>query len=201
MSFTCPKCDAESFDRLKYCPDCGFDFSAAQKKCPRCRSLIHVDEKICPECDLDFEQYSYFIPRLVVFSIVGLLILILVVSPWVWKMSPGLHAKGEITDGYLRSGLQGQALVPMFIHWRSGVRYIYQSRQESGFGDGSDYMNQLIPLPPEVVFHYDVPAGERVWIIRWKKDTEGQKWAQVGRWRVGPDKYGWVHETNLRIEE
>ena len=201
MPFTCPKCSAEFFDRLKYCPDCGFDFSAAQKRCPKCRSHIHVDSKTCPECGLDFEQWSYFVPRLVVFGSLAILIAIIVVSPWVWKAAPWLHDKASISDGFLRSDIQGQGLVPLFIHWKTGEHYIQISREHGGLDNTLNYMNQLVPLPPAVVFHWDISAGERVWIIRWVHEPGGERWAQVGRWREGPAKYGWVHETNLKVEE
>ncbi len=200
MTFKCPKCGEEFYDRLKYCPECGFDFTAGQKRCPKCREHVAVDSEICPSCGLDFEKWAFMVPRVIFFSILAVVLIIVLVFPWVWKVSPGLHDKGIITDGQLRSDLQGQALVPMFINWRTGERYIEESMNLAGYGYDTDYMNNLIPLPPGIVFHYDMPMGERVWIIRRTKGATSE-WLQVGRWGRNHDKYGWIHESNLKVEE
>jgi len=201
MAFVCPKCKAEYYDRVKYCPECGFDFTAGQKRCPKCHQQVPIDSLTCPECGLDFERYAFFVPRLVVFSSLALLVFLIAIFPWIWKASPFLHDKGTIVEGQLRSDIEGQSLVPSFIHWKSGERYIDQSREASGYGGQTDYMNNLVPLPPEVIFHYDIPVGEKVWIIRRTGGSDAHEWLQVGRWTDGHDKYGWVHATNIRPEE
>ena len=201
MAFKCPKCEAEFYDRLKYCPECGFDFTRGQKRCPKCRQQIDVDSEICPECGLDFEQWSYFVPRLVVFSIAGLVLIIILVFPLIWKSAPLLHDKGIIQEGQLMSDVAGQAMVPMFIHWGTGERYIAKAAENAGYGVNTDFMDNLIPLPPEVIFHYDLYPGERVWIIQRKKGTSTD-WVRIGRWGERKhDKYGWVHATNIRALE
>jgi hypothetical protein len=200
MTYICPKCSEEFYDRLKYCPSCGFDFTTAQKKCPKCHSQVPVDSAVCPECGLDFEQYSYLVPKIVVFGLIGLAAVILLVTPWVWKAVPWMHDKGEIREGFLRSESQVSPEVPMFLEWQSGERYIEIARKGGGNISNTDYMMELVPLPPAVVFHYDLPLGEKVWIIRRKKYGEND-WVLVGRYAVQQGKYGWVHGSNLNVTD
>jgi len=201
MPFTCPKCGTDFYERLKYCPECGFDFTAGQKRCPRCRSQVYREAEICPVCGLDFEKWAFLVPRLVLSGILLLALIIVLVFPWVWKSRPWLHDKGVITEGQLRSEVEGEMRVPMFIHWKTGEKYIAKSAEASGLGYSTDYMNNLIPLPPAVVFHYDIPIGERVWIIRRLRSGATAEWVKIGRWGRDHDKYGWVHNTNIRAEE
>ena len=203
MSYQCPKCKHEFYDRLKFCPECGFDFTVGQRRCPKCRNQVPKDSKTCPECGLDFERWAFLVPRIIVFGSLGLLLIIAIVFPWIWKVAPWLHDKGTTIEGKLISEVGSQAMVPLFINWRTGERYIVVSAEQSGYPGGTAYMNNLIPLPPEVVFHYDMPLGEKVWIIRRAHGTDGNDWIQVGRWMTHgkPDKYGWVHATNIRAEE
>jgi hypothetical protein len=61
-------------------------------------------------------------------------------------------------------------------------------------------MNNLVPLPPAIIFHYDIPVGERVWIIQRANGTASD-WVRIGRWVNGHDKYGWIHSSNIMVEE
>jgi hypothetical protein len=201
MAFTCPKCKAEFFDRLKYCPECGFDFTAGQKRCPRCREMVAIDSETCPECGLDFEKFAFFVPRVVIFGSLAVIIAIILIGPWVWRSAPAFHDKGRIIEGRLVSEVDEQRMVPLFIHWRTGERYISESSRAMEYGSSTEYMNELIPLPPEVVFHYDMPVGERVWIIRRLTAGATTEWVQIGRWSNGNDKYGWVHASNIEVLE
>ena len=198
MSYTCPKCKTEFYDRLKYCPECGFDFTAALKRCPKCRNHVPAENLTCPECGLNFEQFSFLIPRVVVFGTVGLIVVFALIFPWLWKASPWMHDKGGTVSGQVMSEVDGFPMVPLFIHWKSGERYIEKSREMGGLYSDTSYMNKLIPLPPEVVFHYDIPVGEKVWIIRRIKGTN-HNWVQIGRWvdKKNPAKYGWIHESDI----
>lgn len=200
MAFECPKCGAEFHERLKYCPECGFDFTAGQKKCPRCKERVDIDAEICPECGLDFERYAFFMPRIIVFGTAGVVIILMLIWPWVWRSTPWLHDKGFISEGQLRSEVGGQTMAPLFINWKTGERFIEKSAEASGYSYTTDYMNNLVPLPPAVIFHYDVPIGEKVWIIR-RANGITSDWVQVGRWVDGHDKYGWVHSTNIIAEQ
>lgn len=199
MAYTCPKCEAEFYDRLKYCPECGFDFTAGQKRCPKCREQIALDSKICPACGLDFEQWAYFVPRMILTLIVLVIVLSVLVFPLVWKTSPWLHDKGTIVEGQLQGDVDGQWMIPMFIHWGSGERYIEKSLEYVKYGSDTDYLSNLIPLPPEVVFHYDLPIGERVWIIQ-RKHGATTDWVRIGRWEQDNGKFGWVHTSNILAE-
>ena len=200
MAYICPKCETEFFDRIKYCPDCGFDFTAALKKCPKCRSQVPVKSETCPECGLDFEKYAFLIPRLVVFGSLTIVILIVLVFPWIWKASPWMHDKGKITDGFVMTEADNERLVPLFIHWKSGERYIEAGAELAGYRANTDYMDKLLPLPPEIVFHYDMRIGEKVWIIR-RIRSFNHEWVQIGRWNRGNDRYGWVHSGNIEVPE
>lgn len=199
MAFKCPKCEAEFYDRLKYCPECGFDFTAGQKRCPKCREQVAKESNICPACGLDFEQWAYFVPRMVATLVVVSILVIILIFPLVWKVAPWLHDKGIITEGGLRSNVGGQAMVPLFIHWGTGERYIKLSSERGNYIGDTDYINNLIPLPREVVYHYDILAGEKVWIIQ-RRHGESVDWVRIGRWGRGNDKYGWVHADNIRAE-
>jgi hypothetical protein len=203
MAFTCPKCGDQFYDRLKFCPKCGFDFTAAQKRCPKCRSQVPVDSKTCPVCKLDFEQWAFLVPRLIVFGSLALIIVLGVFGPILWKISPWPHDKGLTQEGYLVTDVNGKATVPLFINWKTGERYIVLSKEQRPSSSDTSYMNNLVPLPPQVVFHYDMPLGEKVWIVRRMKGTDNNVWLQIGRWdRQGkPDKYGWVHVTNIKVDE
>lgn len=200
MAFKCPKCSAEFFDRLKYCPECGFDFTAGQKRCPKCRSQVPLDSEDCPECGLNFEQWAFMVPRLVVFGTLSLILFLILFFPLFWKVTPWVHDKGVITEGIAMTEVDGMPMVPLFIHWKSGDRYIKKSSERREYGENLDYMNQLVPLPPEVVFHYDMPTREEVWIIR-RVRGQDHEWVQVGRWKDGPDKYGWVHSSSVAAVE
>ncbi len=200
MAFTCPKCDVEFFDRLKYCPECGFDFTAGQKRCPKCREHVAIDSETCPECGLDFEKYAFFIPKLIVFSALGVIIIILLIGPWIWKVNPALHDTGVIVEGRLLSEVDEQRMVPLFLQWKSGERYLDEASRATAYGSSTEYMDELLPLPPEVVYHYDIPVGEKVWIIR-RVSGASTPWLQVGRWTSGHDKYGWVHVSNIEVDE
>jgi len=203
VRFICPKCKGEFFDRVKYCPECGFDFTAGLRRCPRCRSQVPVDSKTCPECQLNFEQWELLLPRLIILGAVGLIVIFVGVFPFIWKVTPWLHDKGVTVEGKLMSEVEGMAMVPLFIHWKTGERYIKVSAEKSGYGESTDYMNKLIPLPPQVVFHYDMPLGEKVWIIRRVRGSDDNEWVQIGRWIESdkPWKYGWIHASNLKVIE
>jgi RNA polymerase subunit RPABC4/transcription elongation factor Spt4 len=200
MTYECPKCHYELYERLKYCPECGFDFTVGQKKCPKCRMLVSVDSPKCPQCGLDFEKWAFMVPRVIALSIVAIILVLAGFGPIVWKSQPWLHDKGKITEGMLLSEVGGTAMIPMFINWKTGERYILVSAEQSNYGGNTEYMNNLIPLPPEVVFHYDIPLGEEVWIIRRANGNGNNVWLQVGRWgqRGKPWKYGWVHAGNIQ---
>jgi predicted nucleic acid-binding Zn ribbon protein len=200
MAFTCPKCSAEFYDRVKFCPECGFDFTAGLKRCPKCHHQVPIDSKMCPECGLDFERWSILLPRLILIGILAVVVLFALVWPWFWRSSPCLHDKAITKGGQVVSEVAGVPMVPLFIHWKTGERYIEKSAEQSGCYGSTDYMNNLIPLPPEVVFHYDMPMGEHVWVIR---RTSGitQDWLLVGRWIKGPDKYGWIHESDVKVAD
>jgi hypothetical protein len=200
MAFTCPKCSTEFFDRLKYCPECGFDFTAALKRCPKCRHHVPVDSRTCPECGLDFEKFSFIVPKVVVFGSLAVIIIFAAFFPWIWKVSPWMHDKGVISDGYVMTDVGGFPMVPMFIHWKSGERYIEKSKKLGGLSRDTSYMNELLPLPPEVVFHFDIPVGEKVWIIR-RVNGPSQTWLQIGRWMRGRNhaRYGWIHESDVQV--
>jgi hypothetical protein len=205
MTLKCPKCKHELYERLQFCPECGFNFTAALKRCPKCRNNVPRDSKVCPECGLNFEQYSFFVPRLIVFGSLTIIIVSVLIAPWIWKVAPWLHDKGAISSGKLMTEAGQDAKVPLFIKWQSGERYIEISNERSGVGknSGTDYMNNLVPLPPEVVFHYDMPVGEKVWIIKRQDSSDGNEWVYVGRWveHGKPGKYGWVHDSNIKVIE
>ena len=158
-----------------------------------------VDSKTCPTCRLDFEQWAFLVPKIVVFGSLILVAFIAVVSPWIWKVSPWLHDKGTVTEGKLMSDVDAQPMVPLFIHWKTGERYIVISAEQSGGGGSTDYMNNLVPLPPQVVFHYDIPVGEKVWIIGRQRGSDDNEWVRIGRWISSgkPWKYGWVHASSV----
>lgn len=197
MANKCPKCSAEYFEILRFCPDCGFDFSSGVKKCPKCRAMVPVNSGICHECGLDFEKYSFLVPRIIVFGLLGLILIFIIFTPWFWQKSPWLHDKGVISEGLLRSSVEGISMIPMFLEWQSGERYIELSRRESM--GSTEYMDQLIPLPPAVVFHYDINVSEKVWIIRRVSHGENT-WLLIGRFRANRhDKYGWIHASNLSV--
>lgn len=198
VAFKCPKCSTEFYDRVKYCPECGFDFTAGLKRCPKCRSQIPLDSKQCPECGLDFERWAILLPRIILIGALAIIVFFALVFPWLWRSSPWMHDKAFTRDGQLMSDVGGMPMVPLFIHWKTGERYIVKSAEASGSLSSTDYMNNLIPLPPEVVFHYDMQMGEKVWIIRRKSGTT-QEWVLVGRWIEGPDKYGWIHSSNVSV--
>jgi len=198
MSFKCPKCEYEIYERVKFCPECGFDFTSGQKRCPRCRQQIDINSEICPSCGLDFEKWSFMVPRMVALGVLILLVALIFLFPIFWKSTPWLHKKGIISEGYLRSNLEGSGLVPMFIHYKTGERLIEQSRSNSGYYDDTSYIEELIPLPEQVIFHYDIPIGETVWIIERETDATSE-WIRIGRYGRDFDKYGWVHESNIRV--
>jgi hypothetical protein len=203
MAFSCPKCGVEFYDRLKYCPDCGCDFTSALKKCPRCRSQILHDLKDCPECHFDFEKWAFLLPKIIVLSALALLIISAIVGPLIWKNTPWLHDTATIQEGYLVSEVGGQALVPLFINWKTGERYIEVAKEHRGGVSDTEYMNNLVPLPPSVVFHYEMQLGEKVWIIQRVKGSGTNEWARIGRWMAWgkPYKFGWVHATNLKVDK
>jgi RNA polymerase subunit RPABC4/transcription elongation factor Spt4 len=200
MSFKCPKCGAEFYERIRYCPECGLDFDLGQKKCPRCRERVAVDSNICPQCGLDFEKYAFLMPKLILLGILIVAVAAILLFPVIWKSTPWLHDKGIISEGALRTEVGGVAMVPLFINWRTGEKYISKSAEASHYGESTDYMDQLVPLPPPVVFHYDIPVGERVWIIS-RVNGITSDWVHIGRWVNGHDKYGWVHSSNVTVEE
>jgi len=200
MSFICPKCNVEFFDRLKYCPECGFDFTSGQKRCPKCRQHVPIDSETCPECGLNFEKYAFFIPKLIIISTLTVIIVVSLVGPRIWKSNPAFHDKGVVVEGLLISDIDEQRMIPLFLQWKSGERYIDEASMTAAYGSSTEYMDELIPLPPGIVFHYDVPVGERVWIIR-RVTGPSAEWLQVGRWTSGHDRYGWVHVSNVDVIE
>ncbi|MGC8618786.1 MAG: SPFH domain-containing protein, partial [Thermoplasmata archaeon] len=47
----CPKCQSDVPDNVRFCPNCGFDFSTVDTmKCPFCGKDIPKNSKFCPEC-------------------------------------------------------------------------------------------------------------------------------------------------------
>jgi len=199
MLYKCPKCSDEIYDRVRFCPKCGLDFTAALRKCPKCRSQVPKESKDCPECGLNFEQWEFLFPKIIVFGSLIIVIAGVIIFPYIWRMTPFFHPKAVITSGFLSSDVSGTGLVPLFLDWRTGERYLILSAKRSGITDPTEYMYNLVPLPPEIAFHYDIQTGEKVYVLGRHAGSGTNEWIEIGRYTDKPIKTGWVHSSNIKI--
>ncbi len=141
-------------------------------------------------------------PRIIAGAIViGIIFLILAIPYW-WMHSPigknhGIIIAGEV---YMLTSNRIE-FVPMFYEYQSGQKSLRRALHggEAGIQRGMD-ASKLLPLPPPTIVYENLSIGERVYVTRKTRDSDGNLWFHVRRYRRDVVRKGWVHETNIRFE-
>ena len=60
---TCPNCNSEIKQGLKFCPECGNKMAPLTKVCPDCKAECKATAKFCPECGKKFEPAKKVCPN------------------------------------------------------------------------------------------------------------------------------------------
>ncbi|MBQ9786149.1 MAG: zinc ribbon domain-containing protein, partial [Clostridia bacterium] len=60
---TCPKCNAEIKQGLKFCPECGNKMETQTKVCPDCNAEVKANAKFCPECGAKLTPAKKLCPK------------------------------------------------------------------------------------------------------------------------------------------
>ena len=200
--FDCPKCGRRYYEPQRFCLDCGLDFRAAFRKCPRCKADTPREGEKCVECDYDLTASDMRRPQIIAGAIViGIIFLILAIPYW-WMHSPIGKNQGIIITGkvYMLT-TDSLKFVPMFYEYQAGQKSLRKALQggDAGIQRGMD-ASKLIPLPPPTIVYENLSIGEKVYVIRKTRDSDGNRWYHIRRYRKDVVRKGWVHETNIRFE-
>ena len=200
--FDCPKCGRRYYEPQRFCLDCGLDFRQAFRACPRCKEDTPREGESCLICDYDLVAHDIRRPKIIVgIILIGVIFVVLAVPYW-WFHTPfgkrhGIIIKGEVcmlTSDRIE-------FVPLFYEYQSGQEALRMAKEGGwrGMGGGMD-ASRLLPLPPRTIPYWNLKIGERVYVTRKTRDSDGNRWFHIRRYEKERVRKGWVHETNIQFE-
>ncbi len=201
--FDCPKCGKRYYEPQRFCIGCGLDFRAAFRVCPKCKADTPAESEKCVACGYNLEEHDVRRPRYIAALIVLAAVILAFVVPYWWTHTPLGKKHGEIVQGdvfFIHNDIV--EYIPMFYEWQSAqkeMRRMKSGEAQGGFGMGGE-MKGLIPLPTPITPYENVSIGERVYVTKKTRDTDGVLWYHIRRYRKDVVRAGWVHESNIEFK-
>jgi hypothetical protein len=200
--FDCPKCGRRYYEPQRFCIDCGLDFRAAFRTCPRCKQDTPRESEKCVNCGYDLEAHDMRRPRYIAGAILAGIIVLAVAIPYWWFHTPIGKRHGIIVAGELfKVDSNRIEFVPMFYEYQSGQRALRRAKEGTWGGlEGGMDATRLFPLPQPIIPDVNVSIGERVYVTRKARDSDGNLWYHVWRYRRDVVRKGWVHKSNIQFQ-